>query len=294
MFYNDYINGIITFFKVIGVCPFLDAKQSKFETILVLWSFLNFGFLTAITYLSVYFKDEFFTDANIIILITQVIQIAAPVFSHYVIILEALYSRSKRYNIWQSFNKIDESLATFPPPYHRRLYATSIHRFLRKAISVQVLCLFFDVHVIISVYQIHDWSYHLYATTYSYIVCRSVHLFYILLVDLVSFRMEIIGEELQRLHWLDSDEQLKRLTLLQAVYFELWHIVNLMDDSFGWSELTNVGANFICSSVNLYWNFMSFYYGTNQYVTETFFSTLPPFVTTAVICYSCDACHKAV
>lgn len=294
MFYNDYTEGIIAFFQALGVCPFLDANQSKFETILVLWSVLNFGILTAITYLAAYYEDEFFIDSNIIIVITQVIQIAAPLFAHYVIIFEALYSRSKRYNIWQSLNKIDDNLATLPPPYHRKLYAATIHRFLRKAISVQGFCTFLDVYVIISVYEIRDWSYHLYATIYTYIVCRSVHLFYIWLVDLVSFRMQIIGEELQRLHWLHSDEQLKRLTLLKASYIELWHIANLMDDSFGWSELTNVGANFICSSVNLYWNFMTFYYGTNRYYVETLFSTVPPFVTSAIICFSCDACHKAV
>lgn len=294
MFYNDYSQGIINFFKVIGVCPFLDAYQSRFEPLLVLLSFINVGMLTTITYFVAYYKDNVFYDSNTIILITQAIQIGAPFFAHYVIIFEALHSRSKRYIIWQSFKKIDISLATFPPPDQAELYTNSIHRFLKKFISVQLVCLFFDGYVMISVYKISDWSYHLYATFYTYIVCRSVHLFYAWLVDLVSFRMEAIGEELQRLHWLRPKEQLKRLTLLKAAYLDLWHITNLMDDSFGWSELTNVGYNFICSAVNLYWNFMSFYYGTNIYATETLFSTVPPFVATAVMCYSCDACHKAV
>lgn len=294
MFYNDYTKGIITFFKVLGVCPFLDANQSKFETILVLWSILNFGILNTIAYFVAYYKEELFIDNNIIILITQVIQIAAPLFAHYVIIFEALYSRSKRYNIWQLFKKIDDSLATLPPPYYKRLYATTIQRFLKKAICLQGICLFLEGYVMISVCEILDWSYHLYASMYTYIVCRAVHFFYIWLVDLLSFRMEIIGEELQRLHWLGAEEQLKRLTVLKVAYIELWHIANLMDDSFGWSELTNVGANFICSAVNLYWNFMSFYYGTNEYALATLFSTLPAFVTTAAICFSCDACHKAV
>lgn len=294
MYYYDFTQSIINFFKVLGICPFFDANQSKFETLLVLWSFLNFVILTTITFFSAYYKEEMFVDSNIIILITQVIQIFAPIFSHYIIIIESLYSKSKRYNIWESFNKIDASLATLPPPYHGELYGITIYRFLKKAIIVQGICLFFECYVMISVYEISDWSYHLYATMYSYIVCRSVHFFYIWLVDHVSFRMEIIGEELQRLHWLRAEEQLRRITLLKAAYIELWHIANLMDDSFGWSELTNVGTNFICSAVNLYWNFMSFYYGTNRYVIATFFSTVPPFVAPAVMCFSCDACHKAV
>lgn len=294
MFYNNYNQVIISFFKVLGICPFLDSYHPKYETLLVLWSFVNLGILTTIFGFSVYYHEVVFIDNNIIILITQVIQIGAPIFSHYVMIFEALYSRSKRYNIWQLFNKIDDSLATLSPPYHGELYAITIHRFLKKAISVQGICLFLEGYVMISVYEIADWSYHLYATSYTYIVCRAVHLFYIWLVDLVTFRMEIIAEELQRLHWLRTEEQLARLTLLKAVYIELWHIANLIEDSFGWSQLTNVGTNFICSAVNLYWNFMTFYYGTNRFAIETFFSTLPPFVAPTVICYSCDACHKAV
>lgn len=300
MYRINYTNTTLIYFQLFAVCAFIPRKSTIIERLLIGWCIINVLILSTISIVVVYYYKYIFFDNDAIGAITDVMQLAAPFFAHYIIIMESLYTRSKRLHIWQILNKVDLSLTATLKINTTRIIRLGMKRFFIKALLTQLICIVTEVRIMAYIYPNLEWSRMWYAKFYTSNTCRSGHLFYIFFVDMVKIRMEIIGEalfNLNRLRFLGGSSgklQLRQLTVLKEAYTKLWNASQVVDVVFGWSVLINVTANFLCLSVNLYWNYAALYFGSNPYWMESLMGSAPLIFILAVLCYSCEDCHGKV
>lgn len=304
MYKSSYTSAIIRFYQLIGLCPFLVTTSSKATRLHAIIGLLNIAILIILSIGVTYYAKYIFFSTDAIGYLTDTMQVAAPFFAHFVILVEALLSRTTRPKLWQTFINIDQKLSTLLHINVNCMTKLAIRQYFRKAVSTLLICAVIELRIMIYITQNEKWSGNWYVSIYTKVVCRSFHLFYIFFVDMVKARMEIISAELYRLNQINlcfrgygigNRNQMRRLKVLRNAHGDLWQAINLMKKSFGWSQLANVVSNFLCSSINLYWNYAAMYYfGSNPYWRESLLATLPPFIILAVLCYSCDACLRTV
>lgn len=303
MYHINYTNIIFFYFQIFAVCAFNPLKSILRDRLLIGWCIINFLIITTISILVVYYYKYIFFDNDAIGALTDVMQLAAPFFAHYIIIMESLYTKSKRLHIWQIFNQVDFSLTAALKINTTKIVRLGMKRYLIKALLTQLICIGTEVRIMVYIYPNLEWSRLWYAKFYTFNACRSNHLFYIFFVDMVKIRMEIIGDallNLNRLRFLGGSSgdggklQLRQLAVLKDAYTKLWNASQLVDVVFGWSVLINVAANFVCLSVNLYWNYAALYFGSNPYWMESLMGSAPLIFILAVLCYSCEECQVKV
>lgn len=304
MYKSSYTIAIIRFYRLIGLCPFLDTtKATRLHASICL---LNIVIMIILSIGVTYFAKYIFFISDAIGNLTDTMQVAAPFFAHFIILMEALLSRTKRQKLWQTFINIDQNLSTLLNINVDCMTKMAIRKYFRKALSTLLICAAIELRIMTYITNNKNWRANWYVSIYTKVVCRSFHLFYIFFVDMVKARMEIISAELYRFNevnlcvlraknGIENRDHLRRLKVLRNAHGDLWYAINLMKKSFGWSQLANVVSNFLCSSINLYWNYAAIYYfGSNPYWRESLLATLPPFIILAVLCYSCDDCLRTV
>lgn len=300
MYHINYTNTILFYFQLFAVCAFAPQKSIIIERLLIGWCIINFLILATISSLVVYYYKYIFFDSDAIGALTDVMQLAAPFCAHYIIIIESLYTKSKRLHVWQLMNQVDYSLTATLKINTSKMVRLGMKRYFIKAMLTQVICIATEIRIMAYIYPNLEWSRLWYAKFFTFSACRSNHLFYIFFVDMVKIRMEIIGEALLNLNRLwfvggnSGKLQLRQLAVLKEAYTKLWNASQIIDIVFGWSVLINVTANFVCLSVNLYWNYAAMYFGSNPYWLESLMGSAPLIFILAVLCYSCEECHGKV
>lgn len=306
MYKSSYTCIIIRYYQLIGLCPFPVTANSTATRIQSTICLLNIVFLIILSIGVQHYAKLIFFSNDTIGYLTDTMQVAAPFFAHFVILVEALFSRTTRQKLWQTFITIDQNLSTLLRINVDSMTEIAVRNYFRKALTTLLICAAIELRIMTFITLNKEWSGNWYVSIYTKVVCRSFHLFYIFFVDMVKTRMEIISAELNRTNQVNLcvlgpknrigiRVQLRRLRVLRNAHGDLWQAMNLIKKSFGWSQLANVLSNFFCSSINLYWNYAAMYYfGSNIYWRESLLATLPPFIILAVLCYSCDACLKKV
>lgn len=306
MYKSSYTSVIIRFYQLIGLCPILTPNSSVATRLHATICLLNIVIMIVLSIGVTYYAKYIFFSNDAIGYLTDTMQVAAPFFAHFLILVEALLSRTMRQKLWQTFVNIDQNLSTLLHINVDFMTKLGARKYILKALSTLLICAAIELRIMIYITQNKEWSGNWYVSIYTKVVCRSFHLFYIFFVDMVKVRMEIISAELYRFNNFNlcamgarnrtgKRDQLRRLKVLRNAHGDLWKAINLMKNSFGWSQLANVVSNFLCSSINLYWNYAAMYYfGSNVYWRESLLATLPPFIILAVLCYSCDSCLRTV
>lgn len=82
--------------------------------------------------------------------------------------------------------------------------------------------------------------------------------------------------------------------MIRKNHGRMWLVSERMNGAFGWALLTTITANFVCLSVNLYWNYAALYFGSNRFWLESLLGSLPLTAEVVVLCYSCEEWQRAV
>lgn len=294
----DYTQLTIGYFQAIGLCPSLIPITPANDSILLAVIVLNVTGLTVATILMYIYAPLIFyiNETDIIGSLTDIIQTAGIYLAHFVMLAETVCTNRMRKRMWQLYQRIDHRLSVQLGIDLRAEYKRAMRWFAWKAFAVHGGCFAIEMRVMLYVTENEPWSRHWYFSIYTMIVCRSMHLFYMLFVDMLRLRMDIVSKQLEVLggRELNIVEQQQRLALLKKSYNRLWMISEMMRQSFGWSVLMNVTANFICSAVNLYWNYTALYFGTNPWWKESLMASLPIFIVLATLCHSSEMCQRSV
>lgn len=305
MFSIDYTQVIIGYFQAIGLSSAPSSSATSNDRLLLIVIIFNaVALIIASIIMYVYAPLIFYiNDTDIIGSLTDIIQIAGIYAAHYVMLIESRFTNRMRKNIWKSYERIDRRLSVILKIDINSERKRAMRSYAWKALAIHGGCFAIEVRVMTYVTENEPWSRHWYLSIYTMIVCRSMHLFYMLFVDMLRLRMDIIANELKKLSGgmcgggftTNVDiEQTIRLALLKETHNSLWMISEGMRKSFGWSELMNITANFVCSAINLYWNYTALYFGTNPWWRESLIASVPLFVILATLCHSSESCHSSV
>lgn len=291
---------IMGYFKFCALCCY--SKSKIIECCLMIWGIIHIVTLTAISVVVfLNYKSVFYVN-DAVGAMTDILQWAVPVFSHFAIIIEAMSNRSLGIDIWRKFKEIETTLSTFNPTiYQHKLRA--IRNCFVKILLAQSVCLFFEIYIISTVKNNREWLNHWYASLYSFVATRSEHFFFILTVDEMKHVMNLISLELKNvrnshkfkhLTVFKGDSRHRRLVTLKKCYSRLWEISCIVEKYFGWSQFLNISTNFLCLTVNLYWNFVAIYFQSNPYWQQSLMGTCPPLITLFILLNSCEKCITEV
>lgn len=290
MYRLHHTNILWCYFQFFGIGS---SQKTSHQLLPAIWSTINIAILLTIiaSIVWLYHKDIFYDD-DAIGAITDIIQMAIPFLAHYTLIAESIRTDRKRLKIRSIFERFDRNTSKYLQLNVKRSVRVGVRRYFVKALLTQSLCLITEIRIMSSISANKEWSNHWYASFFTFNACRCGHFQFIYFVDLLKIRMNIISMELGEL--MNGRRQphcvQNKLTVLKAEYGGLWLAAELVNESFGWSALTNVTANFICLSVNLYWNYAAIYFGSNPYWMESLLGSFPIILILIVVCYSCEQC----
>lgn len=291
---------IMGYFKFCALCCY--SKSKICEYFLIFWGFVHIGILIGISVVTILNYKSIFYIYDAVGAMTDISQLAAPVFSHFVIIIESIWNRSLGVEIWCKFQEIENALSTFNPHIYEQKQR-AIRNYFVKILTTQCICLFLEIYIMSSITNNLEWRNHWFASLFSFVVTRSEHFFFTLTVDRMRYIMNLISSELinirnghkfRHLKVFKGDSRHKRLITLKKCYNRLWEISCSVEKCFGWSQFLNIFSNFLCLTVNLYWNFVAIYFQSNPYWKESLMGTCPPLITIFILLNSCEKCLKEV
>lgn len=292
---------IIWHFRFWGLFPFSPNGNRILSTVLIIWTIFHLFLLATVCYLvNLFAKDIFFED-DITAQFIDICQLIAPFLAHFVILLDSLFSVQNRIGIFERYRQINFKFMALNIDvefYQKR----SILRYFLRSSFIIVVSLWIDIWLLVTVYANRQWFYHIVTSNYSIFSCRFCRFFYIFIVDLLECRIDLLNKQL--IH-IGNLYQMKYLTMKQAsikfqlkilkdIYTDLWKVRDLIELSFGWSMLATMTADFVHATVNLYWNYVGFYFGPNPFWKQMLIALVPTFLTLAFLFYSCEMCSSSV
>lgn len=289
------------FFQLSGLCTFTDPPQPKVERLLLLWNLTHMLALALITGHVIANPTRVFFTQDAIGTITDVIQLACPFLAHFVVLAEAIRTKALRSGIWRQLHDIDGRLVSLRrhPEQSARVARNSQLGYLRKVCAAHLICVATEVRIMSCIGANKMWSNLWQASIFTLVTIRSHHFYYIWFVDELKWRMNVHCAELERCGGGDGlcerDHQLLRvLRVVRENHGQMWLVAERMNEVFGWTLLTTITANFVCLSVNLYWNYAALYFGSNRFWVESLLGSFPLAVEVVVLCYSCEQWQEAV
>lgn len=291
---------IMGYFKFCALCFYSESKVAEY--LLTIWGIIHIAIIAGISVVvMLYYKSVFYVN-DAIGAMTDILQWAVPAISHFTIIVEAMSKRTLGMSIWRKFKEIENSLSTFNPTIYQQKQRAIQSSFI-KIFVTQAICLFFEIFIISSIKNNVEWRNHWYASLFSFVATRSVHFFFIFTVDKMKYAMKLINSELTKirishkfrhLKVFKGDSRHKRLVILKKCYSQLWEISCNVEKYFGWSQFLNISTNFLCLTVNLYWNFVAIYFQSNPNWIQSLMGTCPPLITLYILLNSCEKCLNEV
>lgn len=291
---------LMGYFKFCALCCY--SRSKMVENCLIIWGITHIVVLIGLSIVVIiYYESVFYIDDGVGA-ITDISQWAVPVFTHFVIITQSIANKSLGVELWHKFKEIETFLSKFNPNIYQQRHRATQNYFIKMFIT-QVTCFSLEIFIIARIENNVEFRNHWYASLFSFAITRTEHFFFVLMVDLMRHIMNMINSELihirnnHKFRYLiifKGDSRHKRLIVLKKCYNRLWEISYLVEKYFGWSQFLNVTANFLCLTVNLYWNFVAIYFQTNPYWKESIMGTCPPLITIVMVLNSCEKCLKVV
>ncbi len=296
----DLMSLIMGYFKFFALCCYSQSKIMEY--FLIFWAIVHVAMLSAISIvITVYYKDVFYVDDTVGAM-TDILQLAVPLVSHFVIIVETILKRSQGVDVLRKLREIENSLATFNANVPELKRRSTWNYFIKISIT-QSICFLFEIYIICSIKNNREWLNHWYASLFSFAATRSEHFYFTLTVDSMKHELNLINLELQnirnghkfsQLKIFKGDSRHRRIVTLKKCYNTLWEISFIVEKRFGWSQFFNITSNFLCLTVNLYWNFVAIYFQSNPNWKESLMGTCPPLITIFILLNSCEECLKEV
>lgn len=229
----DCSQWLLVYFHLCGIChlPNYVKRPTKWEQVYYrLWTGSHLSVLTAIVAFTIYYADAIFILDDLIESTIDISQWLLPITSHYISILESLYTNQTRRNFWLRLRHIDGHLLEISSQQANR----AIFDFSKKFIATLLVAISTQIYVMISVTSDPHWLNHLSCSLFTFIVCCSEVLFCLYFIDMVKYRTDILA---RRMHEM-ATSKCKRRVLIQLrnhkkCYELLWQAMADINQAFG-------------------------------------------------------------
>ena len=276
------VQKIIYFFKFCGfhLISLNHNDNKKIDKYFFCLTIIYLFYLFCVCLVTFYYAEKFFFLSDAASLFTDIIQLFAPILSHVIMLFESIVFRKNHKIIWNNFCLVDRYLQSYNNDNIVKIIDKSYINYIIKLILTMLVCTFVEIKIMTAIIANKEWSRHWFASIFTFIMTRAFHLFYTFYVDIITVRLQILNNELLIIgensliignHLQNNKEKLyTQLKSLKNIYTILWENCVMLNDCFGWSQLANITANFICLTVDFYWIYASLYYQTNVFGTGMF------------------------
>lgn len=119
-------------------------------------------------------------------------------------------------------------------------------------INLLLLNTVLELYICWGIQDDQNWLRHFSISMPSFFVTRAGVLNYILYIDNIATRFRILNRKLEQ-----TELTHHQLSDLKGIYSKLWHLTEMVNESFGLSQLVHMMHMFISTSCNLYWVYIS-------------------------------------
>lgn len=213
-----------------------------------------------------------FDNATNVRLLLDIFQGFAPGISFIVIVLEAMKSRRSIERIWTLIKEIVDTFQSERGSVVVVDLKNLLFRHNRHCLVLQALFLSIDFTIIIGVRRNPSWFHNRLVNFLGFLGSRTLILYYILYVRIVSHLLRSLVEEQRRINlklvWqigrreTESRRLLERQRTVGRIFSKVVRIIWLINDSFKYSLTVTFTTNIVCMAISWIWNYLSVRYGT--------------------------------
>lgn len=292
----ELIESIFIFYQICGISQLSLHKFRGNRLLLQISTTLSLFIIIGLSIYAIYRPDDLFYLMDPISGLTDIFQTACPLLGHYVFLIQAYFARRSLEKLWQKINEADNILKDFNIDAKDLNHEIS-SRYMIFFFVAQFISTASEIRIIWGIQINRVWLNHWYFSIFSIFISRCEYLLYLLFVDMLRGRLNCLQEILSASTHVIFDKRHNKnevvvLRKLKKLYSILWQISFKMNDCFGWSQLANIGVNFLTVTCNFYWIYGTLYYQTNIFATESILCAVSPVTISLIFYYECENCLK--
>lgn len=236
-----------------------------------LW--MGFLFLVLLFALVVLFNfyRQLLSDTGALSTGIDAFQLISPIICHMILIAESLFSVQVMDRMWITVKEIQKLLeGTDLKIWDLKFF----QKYCRKFLISQLIPIIVESYITLSISKAPEWQRHWIARTFSFNATRLATLHYILWVDYLASRGEVVSTELESLAVqrknlklaADFDEHLfQKVENLKKIHGLLWRLSQDVNRRFGIFLLSSMTNLFLSITIDFYWIYGNFRFGGNPF-----------------------------
>jgi hypothetical protein len=274
--YSKIISFFYKYNQLCGMCPISlslsqkEKNQSK-NVMLGIWSIVNIAGVVLLFAMVLVNFSYFFTENQhpTIGSFNDILKFLTIFLTHIVILNECLVTRENYVEIEEKIQDTNQMLAGIGIDL-KELQQSFCERFAKKFLLCFVISWAVEVKIIVGSLNNVQWTKIWFVTIISLMITRSRHLQHTFYIDNLAYRTKVIKKHLKQIvqksmvqDYFQSahhmDQVFGELKLTKNIYNNLWETAELINRSFGYSQLMNLMQNFIQLTCDLYWIYSVLY-----------------------------------
>lgn len=249
-------------FRCFGLCPIKFSSGSKtFNLLLLIWSLFHFAAVGVLTFFIV---KKFIESETDIANFNNILTSSSFILTYFIVILESIFVRNNLVKIWSHVATVDDIIDKMIVGYDQILF-NFYKKSSIKIITYIIMTFILELSIIINIANDRNWTFMWSVCILPLTVSRLKHLQYMLYVDVLTCRFRVIKNELKAIAaftGIENDQMLAndafydgiycKISGIKKVYNTLWESSQLINKSFGISQIANFLQNFVQMTCDLY------------------------------------------
>lgn len=276
----DRINGL---FQICGFCPFYLKDPGKPNYVRLVDFLTNFWLLLQlISNLSLlvwaiymYFTSDFQDQLDVS---NDMLRVCSIHLAYISAVIESAFTKSYHRKYEECVKNSDDSSKEIFQDFDEALLRFQM-KVVKKTVYLISLMILFEVLVIINIHEYFGWSFSWAISIFPLLMSRLRQLQYMLYVEFLGFRFKMMKKELKELAKITkirdnklivknenySEKFYEKINKIKKIYNILWESSLLVNQSFGFTQLTNMLQKFVQLTCNFYWIYTILFTGKHLF-----------------------------
>lgn len=273
MDFREFHSKQISFYQF--WCIYLSKNSYRGRNTTNWWLYIGPGlhlvYLFALLTLCTIYENIIFAKGDPVSKFVDIIQLIFPICIHLIVILEGLIKSRLDYRMWEIINGLEEEFEEENISLERN-NSKMKRRYLLSMLFICLVPLCVEIDIIATITESPDWMRHWFARIFSFQITRIAIFHYLLTVDYISSRLQVLEGELINLGEYCTRNQLElpsdpvlynRLKFIKRSHLKLWLLCSHHNHRHSMFILSVISSFFVCLTVDFYWIYANLYYGDN-------------------------------
>lgn len=231
----------------------------------------HLAFLVVLLVLCTIYENIIFAKGDPVSKFVDIIQLIFPIFIHFVVILEGIAKSKHDFKMWEIINDLESGFE------EQNISLTKINlkmkrRYLFSMAIILIIPLIVEIDIIATITESPDWMRHWFARIFSFQLTRVAIFHYLLTVDYITARLQVLENELIGLSDYGLKNQLEvlkdpilfdRIKFIKQSHLKLFLLCTHHNYRHAIFILSVITSFFVCLTVDFYWIYANLYYGDN-------------------------------